>query len=102
MQDMQDNLLARARAFMDEHTRSVDTWDDFTAFFTPARQDKPKIHGVFALAHWCGEDACEQRANDELAVTIRCIPFDREDSDPGACIACGAPSPGRVVFAKSY
>jgi hypothetical protein len=38
-------------------------------------------------------------------VTIRCIPLPgalHDDTGPGGCIACGKPSPQRVVFAKSY
>ena len=87
---------------MQEHTRDIDTWDDFVAFFTPANADKPEVHGGFAMSHWCDGEACEQKINDALKVTIRCIPTDRAASGEGACIACGQPSMGRVVFAKSY
>jgi prolyl-tRNA synthetase len=99
---IQDALLAKARAFRDEHTRTIDSADDFRAFFTPANAEKPEIHGGFAMSHWCDAPACEQKINDDLAVTIRCIPRNRAESGPGACIACGRPSPGRVVFAKAY
>ncbi|MDP6630955.1 MAG: proline--tRNA ligase [Kiritimatiellia bacterium] len=102
LEDIQASLFARAKAFMDEHTQAIDDWDTFTAFFTPENTDKPEIHGGFAMSHWCDGDACEQKINDELKVTIRCIPTDRAESGPGACVACGKPSAGRVVFAKSY
>jgi len=64
--------------------------------------ERPESHGGFALSHWCDDPACEAKVNDELSVTIRCIPLDRADSGAGACVACGKDSPGRVVFAKSY
>jgi prolyl-tRNA synthetase len=102
LEDIQASLFTRAKAFMEEHTRAIDDWDAFTAFFTPENADKPEIHGGFALSHWCDGDACEQKINDELKVTIRCIPADRAESGTGACVACGEPSSGRVVFAKSY
>ena len=102
LDDIQASLFRRAQAFRDAHTRTVDTWDDFQAFFTPLSADKPEIHGGFALAHWCDGRACEDKVTNELSVTIRCLPADRAASGPGACVVCGQPSPGRVVFAKAY
>ncbi len=102
LDDIQHMLLERARAFRDQHIRTIDTREEFTAFFTPQNADKPEIHGGFALSHWCGSAACEDAINDALSVTIRCIPFDFGPKDTGTCIQCGKPSPQRVIFAKSY
>jgi len=102
LDDIQANLLARASALRAENTRPINEWDEFSAFFTPENRAKPEIHGGFAMAHWCDGAACEKKTNDELSVTIRCIPFDREEGGAGKCIVCGGPSKGRVVFAKSY
>ncbi len=101
LEDIQRGLFERARAFRDAHTRPIDSWEDFRAFFTPANPEKPEIHGGFARSHWCGGAACERRINEELSVTIRCIPRDGEP-EAGACVLCGASSPRRVVFAKAY
>jgi prolyl-tRNA synthetase len=92
---MQKNLFDRACAFRAENTRTIDSWDEFVTFFKDGR-------GGFALAHWDGTEETEQKINDELSVTIRCIPFDYEQSGSGKCIVSGRPSKGRVVFAKSY
>lgn len=100
--DIQQNLLDRARAFNKEHTRKIDSLEDFRAFFTPANADKPEIHGGFALAHWAGDAALEESIQKELKVTIRCIPFDSAEDEPGTCPFTGQPSKKRVVFAKSY
>ena len=102
LDDMQRNLFERARTFRDEHTRVIEEWAQFQAFFTPQNAEKPEIHGGFALSHWCGDPACEARINDELSVTIRCIPFDSEQHGAGKCMACGRESTKRVVFAKAY
>jgi len=99
--EIQAGLLERAREFRNGNTARMDSMDDFRSFFTPANAEKPEIHGGFALAHWCGKEECETSINDELSVTIRCIPTEREAED-GACIACGAPAAGRVIFAKAY
>ncbi len=102
LDDIQQNLRDRAAAFQARHTRPIDAWDDFAAFFTPANAEKPEIHGGFAMSHWCDGEACERKITDDLTVTIRCVPFDREQGGPGKCIVCGKESKGRVVFAKAY
>jgi prolyl-tRNA synthetase len=94
-------MLEKAKSFREENTRDIDTWDDFVSFFTPENKNKPEVHGGFARAHWCGDTDVEQKINDELSVTVRCIPQD-EEAEPGECMVTGKPSPRRVVFAKSY
>jgi prolyl-tRNA synthetase len=101
LQSIQDTIYARAEAFRREHTRVIDTKEDFYAFFTPQNAEKPEIHGGFALAHWNGSAEVEAKLKEELKVTIRCIPFD-ERPQPGRCIFTGEPSEQRVVFGKSY
>ena len=102
LDDIQDSLFKRAVAYRDEHTVEIDAWDAFEDFFTAKSRKRPEIHGGFAMAHWCDGDACEQRVNDALSVTIRCMPLDREAGGAGSCVVCGEPSRGRVVFAKAY
>ncbi len=101
LQSIQDALYAKALAWRDEHTRVIDSREDFRAFFTPGNPAKPEIHGGFAKTHWCGARACEERIKNDLKVTIRCIPFDAVQ-EAGRCVECGEPSGRRVIFAKSY
>ncbi|MBW1743670.1 MAG: proline--tRNA ligase, partial [Deltaproteobacteria bacterium] len=101
LDEIQKNLFDRALAFREEHTIPVDSKDDFYAFFTPENLERPEIHGGFAIAHWCGEQTCEEKIKTDLSVTIRCIPLDAE-KDSGKCVACGSKSEQRVVFAKAY
>ncbi len=102
LKEMQDALYAKAVAFRKQFTRDIDDMGEFTAFFTPKNAEKPEIHGGFAMSHWCDDPVCEEKITDELSVTIRCVPFNREESGPGTCIVCGKPSKGRVPFAKAY
>ena len=102
LEEIQQGLLQKALDHRAENTKQIDSYDEFTAFFTPENKDRPEVHGGFAMSHWCDGEACEKKINDELSVTIRTVPFDRADSGAGECICCGKPSPGRVVFAKSY
>ena len=104
LQEIQDNLLARARAFRVEHTREIDTKDEFYAWFTaPATKDPnapTPIHGGFALTHFNGAPALEAQIKDDLGVTVRCIPL--APGEPGTCPFTGQPSAKRVVWAKAY
>ncbi len=100
---IQDSLYARAHAFREAHTRRIDTREEFYEFFTAerARDDAPApIHGGFALTHFGGDVALEQRLKDDLGVTVRCVPL--EADEPGTCPFTGNPSRRRVVFAKAY
>lgn len=101
LDDIQSNLFERAKAYLAEHTHSIDSRDAFYQFFTPKNQEKPEIHGGFSKSHWCGSAACEDTIKEDLSVTIRCIPLD-EPNDAGQCICCGGPSEKRVIFAKAY
>ena len=101
LDEIQENLFARADTFRKDHTLSVADRSTFYEYFTPQNLEKPEIHGGFALSAWCGEPACEQKIKEDLAVTIRCIPFEQE-GDPGACICCGKPGTCQAVFAKAY
>ncbi len=101
LDEIQAALFERARRFREENTRTIDDVAAFRDYFTPENAEKPEIHGGFALAHWCGDAACENKIKEDLTVTIRCIPFDGE-KEKGRCICCGKASEQRVVFAKAY
>ncbi len=105
LEAIQLSLLDRAKQFRDENTRVIETKKEFYDFFTPNNSEKPEIHGGFALAHWSGSREIEEQVKRDLKVTIRCIPFLDESgrlNESGTCIFSGAPSPQRVVWAKSY
>jgi prolyl-tRNA synthetase len=104
LQEIQDGLFQRALAFRKEHTRRIDTKEDFYAYFTPERVEEnapTPIHGGFAETHFSGDAEVEKRIKDELGVTIRCLPLDRE-AEAGTCPFTGAPSQKRAIWAKSY
>ncbi|CAN5679083.1 proline--tRNA ligase [soil metagenome] len=101
LDEIQQNIYARAQQFRDENTRVITTKEEFYDFFTPKSAHKPEIHGGFALAHWNGSRAAEDQIKTDLKVTIRCIPFN-DQPESGTCIFTGEPSRQRVVWAKSY
>jgi prolyl-tRNA synthetase len=100
--EIQNNLFQRALKLREENTRTIDTLDDFLAYFTPPSntEDTAEIHGGFALCHFS-----EGKELDELLkkhkVTIRVIPLDSKE-EPGKCFLTGRESKRRGVFAKAY
>jgi prolyl-tRNA synthetase len=93
LQAIQDNLLARARAFREEHTSEAATWDEFTA----AMEGRPG----FVIASWCGSAECEAKIKNETQATLRNIPMGSPRVD-GTCIKCNAASTVKAWFAKAY
>jgi prolyl-tRNA synthetase len=102
LDDIQNGLFERAGSFRETHTCTLNDWEEFKSFFTPENKEKPEIHGGFVEAHWCGSSDCEAKISEELGVTIRCVPIERENAEAGQCLLCGEKSPHRVVFAKAY
>jgi prolyl-tRNA synthetase len=101
LDDIQKNLFERARNLRDGNIKKIDSKKEFYDYFTPKNQDKPEIHGGFALCHWNGNSAVEEQVRNDLSVTIRCIPLDAKE-EPGKCVISGEPSKQRVIFAKAY
>ena len=59
LDEMQTGLFQRALAMRQEHTRAIDSLDDFRAYFTPKNRtaEEPEVHGGYAVGHGC-EDHC--------------------------------------------
>lgn len=92
MEEIQSNIYQKALTYRNEHTTTVDTYDEF----------KEQIEkGGFILAHWDGTTETELKIKEETKATIRCIPFNG-DKTPGKCMVTGKPSACRVLFARAY
>ena len=91
--EIQESLYKRAFDFRDAHITEVDTFEAFKEVL----EDK----GGFISAHWDGTAETEQKIKDATKATIRCIPYDAPE-ESGVCVFSGAPSKGRVLFAKAY
>ena len=93
LEEIQQNLFDRAKAYRDEHITKADTWADF--------EDILENKGGFVYAHWDGTTETELEIKEKTKATIRCIPLGWPD-EPGKCILTGKPSERRVLFAKAY
>lgn len=101
LDDIQKNIYQKALKFREENLVKIDNNKEFYDYFTPKNKNQPEIHGGFALSHWCGNVACEEKAKEDLKISIRCIPLVGEE-EQGKCIFCQKPSSKRVIFAKGY
>lgn len=100
LNDIQQNLLNRAKQYSAEHTRIIHNLEDFQAFFTPNNSDKPEIHGGFVSCYAIDDPIIEEYLKP-LKVSARCIPLEQEDS-MGKCIFTGKQTAKRIIFAKAY
>ncbi|NMB36718.1 MAG: proline--tRNA ligase, partial [Bacteroidales bacterium] len=94
MDEIQENIYAKAMKFREDNTTKVDTWEEF----------KEKIEeGGFLLCHWDGTAETEAKIKEETKATIRCIPLDSfVCKEEGKCIYSGKSSSERVLFARAY
>ena len=81
----------RALRFREERTADVSNYDEL----------KAQIEKGFARAYWAGTTEDEQRIQDEIRATIRCIPLDQPGSG-GTCVYTGKPATQQVLFARAY
>ena len=93
LDEVQQSLLARARAFRDERTHRAADYDAFKQLM----EGRPG----FVIAPWCGDAACEAQIKTETQATIRNMPLDGQPP-AGGCVRCGTPAIAEAWFAKAY
>jgi prolyl-tRNA synthetase len=93
--EIQQNLLAQARAAMDANTHLVTSYDQLRT------QMAGEGGGGFADIYWCGNPACETKIREDTPATCRAIPLN-QSHPPGECVVCGEPATERALFAKAY
>jgi prolyl-tRNA synthetase len=93
LEEIQQNLLARALEFREEHTSEASSW----AEFCEAMEGRPG----FLIAAWCGSAECEAAIKAETQATLRNIPLGSPPVD-GACVKCNGAARARAWFAKAY
>jgi prolyl-tRNA synthetase len=98
--EMQDGMFQAALKLREENTCNIESFEEFTKFFTPKNGKRPEIHGGFARCHFVDCPETDELLKP-LKVTPRCIPLDLEKV-PGKCIFTGRPTVERAIFAKSY
>ena len=93
LEQMQSDMLERARAHRDANTHVATTYDEFKQTV----EEKPG----FIKAMWCGEEACELKIKEDTSATSRCMPFEQEEVAK-TCVCCGKPAKAMVYWGKAY
>ncbi len=93
LEEIQDSLFLKAKAFRDEHITEVNDFEEF--------KEVLKTKGGFVSAHWDGTIETEKKIKELTKATLRCIPIDAKE-EKGTCVLTGKPSNKRVLFAKAY
>ena len=71
LEQIQKDMFARAKAHRDAHIWDAHNYEEFTTI----ANEKPG----FIRAMWCGDQACEDKIKEDLAVTSRCMPFNDQE-----------------------
>ncbi len=98
--DIHHHLFQRAQAYLEQHSCELDNLEEFDAYFTPEKSNKPEIHAGFAYCHAIDDQRLDSYLK-ALKVTARCIPLDQEKTS-GKCIFTGETVKQRIIFAKAY
>jgi prolyl-tRNA synthetase len=93
LEDIQQSMFNKAKAYRDSHITKVDSWDEFVEVL--------EKKGGFASAHWDGTMETEAAIKEKTKATIRCIPLNNP-KEKGKDILSGKPSDQRVLFAQAY
>ncbi|MCO6175684.1 proline--tRNA ligase [Flavobacterium sp. NRK F10] len=93
LEEIQENLFTKALNYRDTHITEVNSFEEF--------KEVLENKGGFVSAHWDGTTETEEKIKELTKATIRCIALDRVE-EAGTCVYTGAPSKGRVLFAKAY
>ena len=90
---IQKDMLERARKRRDTQVYTASSKEEFEKIFSEKTG--------FVKAMWCGDVSCENEIKEKLAVTSRCIPFEKE-SVSDVCVCCGRPAKHLVYWGKAY
>lgn len=93
LEDMQVQMLERARQHREAHTYEAGNYEEFKEIIA----SKPG----FVKAMWCGNEECENKIKEETTATSRCMPFNKEEIST-SCVCCGKPAKVMVYWGKAY
>lgn len=93
LEEIQQHMFHKASKFRDEHIFPCDDYDDFK---------KRVKDGGFFLCPWDGTEETEAKIKEETQTTIRCIPFNVDQTNPGVDMVSGKPAKHKVIIARAY
>ena len=101
LEQIQKDLYTQALAYRDANIKTdIADFAAFKAYFGKKADFLPSGGAGFVRAWWCGDEE-SLKPLDEMAVTVRCIPFD-QPGGTGKCVLTGKDAAQQVVFGRSY
>ncbi len=101
LDEMQSSLFQKALQLQKESTQKIASFSDLVEYFTPKNEEKPELHGGFALAQIAIGDTEVLEKFKKLKVSCRNMPLNIPEQS-GVCIVTGRPTNKTVILAKSY
>ena len=92
LREIQDELMARARNFLEGHIVEARSVDGIAALIEARRG--------FVRVGWCQSQSCEDTIRGRTGASPRVIPLD--DRPQRNCIVCGQPAEATVYYARAY
>jgi prolyl-tRNA synthetase len=103
LNEIQNSLYHKADKLLKDNTKILNSKEEFYDFFTPRNTENPEIHGGFVLAYFDGDEEIEKKLQEDLGVSLRCIPLDEEQNEEkGRCLFTGKSTTQKVIFGKAY
>ncbi|MBR1712914.1 MAG: proline--tRNA ligase [Alloprevotella sp.] len=91
--EIQNNIYVKAKNFLDTHIYECSDYAEF--------RERIKDGGMF-LCPWDGTEETEARIKEDTQATIRCVPFDVDQTNPGTDMISGRPAKYKALVARSY
>ena len=92
LDDVQREMLEKARAYRIANTRAAGSYEDLKTLVKD---------GGFVRCYFKPDRANEAKIKEETKATVRCIPFD-QSGNTGKCIYSGEATTTEVIFAQAY
>jgi prolyl-tRNA synthetase len=93
LEEIQQNIYNKAKAHLDSNVFYCNDYEEF--------KERVKDGGFF-LCPWDGTEETEAQIKAETGATIRCIPYDYDQTNLGNDMVSGKPAVARAVIARSY
>lgn len=93
LESIQQDIFKKAQDRLRQNTRKCSSYEEFK---------KEIKNGGFFICPWDGTPETEAILKEETQATIRCVPFDVDQSDPGIDMVSGKPAKYKVLVAKAY
>lgn len=95
LDEIQASMIAQADEFLRTNTHDVTDYERFKELIAEGKS--------FVRAGWDGTTATEELIKKETKATVRCIPLEGGEAEPGQkCIRSGEPAKHTALFARNY